>query len=473
MKINSKATVKSSVYTPKVVTTHGGGVATDTTTYFELRRSVMSCLLWEDTFYESGISIADRISKLAEQVHPTQLAALAIEARTKYNLRHVPLLLLSILSKTGSGSNLVSGTIMKVISRADELAEFLAVHAKVNKVPMDKIKKVISSQMKKGLANAFHKFDEYQFAKYNKDSQIKLRDVMFLCHPKPKNSDQQQLFHRIANNELKTADTWEVALSGGADKKETFTRLIKENNLGYMALLRNLRNMEQAGVDRDLIRGAIKARYGAHKVLPYRFIAAAKQVPTFEPELDEAMQAIVDESTKLNGKTIIIVDISGSMAATMSDKSEMSRQDAANALAILLRGACNDVMVYATAGNDGRRVHATGLVPARKGMALASAITAMNRTLGGGGIFLNQVMDYVYKQEKNAHRIIVITDEQDCSAGANDAPSKANAFGTINYMINLNGYKHGISYNEKWTHIDGMSGHIVNFIHEFEELMGI
>ena len=67
----------------------------------------------------------------------------------------------------------------------DELAEFVAVYAKVNKVTPKNVKKKLSAQVKKGLAQAFAKFDEYQFAKYNRDGDVKLRDVMFLCHPKP------------------------------------------------------------------------------------------------------------------------------------------------------------------------------------------------------------------------------------------------------------------------------------------------
>ena len=68
----------------------------------QLRRTVMSCLLWEKEFYEDGKSIADRIVESAEKVAPAVLAGIAIEAREVFNLRHVPLLLLDVLSKTGA-----------------------------------------------------------------------------------------------------------------------------------------------------------------------------------------------------------------------------------------------------------------------------------------------------------------------------------------------------------------------------------
>ena len=102
--------------------THEGGPAVyHHSAEEQLRRSVMSCMLWEDTFYEGGQSIGDRIDTLATQVKPSVLADMAVEARHDMKLRHVPLLLLSALAKVGSGTSLVSETIAKVISRPDEM----------------------------------------------------------------------------------------------------------------------------------------------------------------------------------------------------------------------------------------------------------------------------------------------------------------------------------------------------------------
>src|ERR1700761_3293599 len=142
--------------------THEGGVAQHINAEQQLRRSVMSCLLWEREFYESGQSIADRITELAMQVKPTTLAAIAIEARSSFHLRHVPLLLLCALCKTGAGTSLVADTIYAVIQRADEITELMAIYWKDGKRPL-------SGQLKKGLARAFTKFDAYSLAKYNRD----------------------------------------------------------------------------------------------------------------------------------------------------------------------------------------------------------------------------------------------------------------------------------------------------------------
>lgn len=440
--------------------THGGARAVRVGAEQELRRSVMATLLWEDQFYECGESIADRIKKLVAEVDPTVVSALAIHARSAMNLRHVPLLLCRELARSG---NLRQEVLAGVIQRADELAEFVSIYWLEGKKPL-------SAQAKKGLAMAFTKFDHYALAKYNRDAEVKLRDVLFLTHPKPRNGVQAMLWTQLASGTMLPPDTWEVELSSGADKGETFTRLIMQSKLGAFALIRNLRNMEQAGVDKGLVKAAIREA-DFSRILPFRFIAAAKAAPAFEAELDEAMLKSLSFQPKLSGKTIVIVDVSGSMFAALSGKSDMNRAHAAAALAAVAREVCEEAAIYATAGDDRTRIHKTAQVPARRGMALVDAIVAMTNLLGGGGIFLRQVIDYVRKHEKSADRIIVITDEQDC-AGAADPPSKATPFGRVNYLINVGSFKNGIGYGPKWIHIDGFSEAVVRYMVESEKGFG-
>ena len=438
--------------------THEGAQARRLGAAETLRRSVMACLLWEDQFYEDGEGIAERISELASKVPIATLASLAIEAREQMHLRHVPLLLCKLLAKHHAGSHSVGDTIRRVIQRADELAEFLTIYWREKRCPL-------SAQVKRGLASAFTKFNAYELAKYNRPGAVKLRDVLFLCHAKPKDKAQEATWKQLIEGKLPTPDTWEVELSAGKDKRETFTRLLQEGKLGYLALLRNLRNMETAGVDHALVSQAILARKGsADRVLPFRFIAAAKAAPCFEDALDQAMTANLAQAPRLPGKTVVIIDVSGSMYNTkLSDKSDMDRALAACSLGAILREACEQPVIYATAGDDGTRIHKTALVPARRGMALVDAIYQMCNPLGGGGIFLKQVMDFVLEREREANQIVVITDEQDCGIADKDNPTLARAFGETNFLINVGSYNNGIGYG-KWVHIDGWSEAIVRFI---------
>lgn len=465
--------------TSTLIETHPGAVARQTKPLDELRRAVLGCLLWENQFYESGLDIVERIKTLAEQVKPIDLADLAIEARNDFNLRHVPLLLLTLLAKKGAGiPHLVQDTVVGVVRRPDEMGELLALYWKDGKKPLP-------AQFKKGLARAFNNFDAYQLAKYDRDHAIKLRDVAFLTHPNPQNIEFAELFARLMNksffpsnspfvqhttfSKLEPPDTWEVNLSAGSNKKETFTRLLQERRLGYLALLRNLRNMEEAGVDRNLIRDVLLERKGAHKVFPFRFIAAAKACPKFEDIIDEAFIAHLRSMPKLKGKTLGIIDVSGSMRqGMMSAKSDMNRMQAASALGAILREVCEYPVIYATAGEDWQCKHKTKLVPPRHGLALAAAIEAMPREIGSGGIFLKQAIEFIESEgNSDFERVIVFTDEQDCDLDR--SPLNAKRIGKKNYIINVSSYKQAITY-DSWVRLEGFSEAVINYIMAYESL---
>lgn len=409
----------------------------------ELRRTVASCMLWEDGFYESGESIADRIKALVPKCAPAYVAACAFEARTKMKLRHVPLLLVREMARNVEHRLLVSKLLPDVIQRADELAEFLAIYWKDGK------DQPLSKQVKTGLAAAFLKFNEFQFAKYNRDGAVKLRDVLFLCHAKPQNDEQAALFKKIVDDKLTTPDTWEVALSGGADKRATFERLMSEGQLGALAFLRNMRNMRDSGVESAKVREyAEKVDIG--RVLPFRFIAAARAVPAWEDVLEPMMLRACEGRQKLPGKTVVMLDVSGSMDSPISAKSDLRRIDAACGLAVLLRELCEEVAVV---------TFSDGLVmaPNRRGFALRDAIV---NSQPHRGTYLGKAVNTV-NQELRFQRLIVLTDEQ--SADAVPAPKGKG------YVINVASEKNGVGYGA-WTHVDGWSEAVIDYIQESEAI---
>lgn len=128
MKTNTKRKA-ASPKRPINVRTHEGAPADAAPAYLELRRSVLSCMLWENEFYESGAQIATRVKELCHRVTASQLANLAIKARTDYKLRHMPLFLArELVRHKNAEPGLVAGTIEAVINRADEVAEFMAIY---------------------------------------------------------------------------------------------------------------------------------------------------------------------------------------------------------------------------------------------------------------------------------------------------------------------------------------------------------
>ncbi|MBS1849404.1 MAG: TROVE domain-containing protein [Acidobacteria bacterium] len=421
--------------------THEGAPARNISTELQLRRSVLACLLWESQFYEDGVEIAGRIAELVPKVAAEKVAALAIEARERMKLRHVPLLLVREMARHKTHRHLVSDTLAHVIQRADELSEFVAIYWKDGRVPL-------SGQVKKGLAAAFPKFDEYQLAKYDRGGPIKLRDVLFLSHAKPRDAAQAGVWKKLIWGRLTTPDTWEVALSSGADKREAWERLLREQKLGALALLRNLRNMKDAGVDESLVLAALR-EMSTGRVLPFRFLAAARYAPQWEETLEQAMLKSVAGQEKLPGKTIVLVDVSGSMTASLSRRSEMQRTDAAYGLAVLLREIGEKVAVYSFSNHLAE-------IPARRGFALRDAIDASQPH---SATYLGKALEALNEKERY-DRLIVITDEQ-----AHDEVPGPKGKG---YVINVASYKNGVGYG-KWTHIDGWSEAVLEYVRAVEQ----
>lgn len=431
------------------ITTHEGAPAQRSSASEALRRCTLSCFLFEGEFYEDGVSIAKRIEQLASEVEVHELAMVAIEARHDMNLRHVSLLLVVQLLKRASewrqdlAEMAISDVVELVVQRADELGELIALYWKDGKKPL-------SAQLKKGLAKAFLNFDAYQLAKYDRgNASVRLRDALFLCHAKPDTPEREAVWKQLIDGTLPAPDTWEVALSGGANKKETFERLIRENNLGYFALIRNLRNMSQADVDRKLVLDAIRARKnGAEKLLPFRYVAAVRAAPEYSSALDEAMQAAVADLPKLPGVTAVLVDVSGSMDWSSAGKSDLKRIDAACALACLING--EDVRVFSFSDQ-------TKEVPAHKGLAGMEAIA---KSQPHGGTRLGNAIRAVNEKVKY-DRLIVITDEQSHDVVG---PPRDGAKG---YIVNVASYENGVAYGP-WVRVNGFSDKIIHWIHEYE-----
>ncbi|SNT21418.1 TROVE domain-containing protein [Granulicella rosea] len=419
--------------------THEGAPAATITDEAALRRSVLACMLWESEFYESGQTIAARIRELVPRVEAAKVAALAVEARTAMKLRHVPLLLVREMARYTTHRALVAQTLAHVIQRADELAEFLAIYWAEGKTPL-------SGQVKKGLAAAFTKFDEYALAKYDRAHAVRLRDVLFLCHAKPVDAAQAALWKRLIAGELATPDTWEVALSAGGDKRMHWERLLAERRLGALALLRNLRNMKAADVPGELVTEALD-QMRTDRVLPFRFLAAARYAPQWEPALERAMFRSLGDADRLPGHTVLLVDVSGSMVYPLSARSEMLRTDAAYGLAVLLRELAETVSIYTFS------IGAVA-VPPRRGFALRDA---MEISQPHGGTNLGAALAEV---RERYDRIVVITDEQ-----SHDRVPAPKGRG---YIINVASARNGVGYGP-WTHIDGWSEAVVGYIREFEQ----
>ena len=157
-------------------------------------------------------------------------------------------------------------------------------------------------------------------------------DLINLCHPKSAAVDKFQ------RGEIKSADTWETRISGSEDKEEkeqNWRELVEGRKLGYLALLRNLRNILNCDfADNEWIKTylvpqltnatAIKKSL----VFPYQIYTAYKFLDekpmSIMVALDEAFRIAIGNVPILNGSSLLVLDVSGSMDDPCSDNSKIT-----------------------------------------------------------------------------------------------------------------------------------------------------
>jgi len=336
----------------------------------ELYSAVVTAGL-SDNFYEKSDTRLVRIQELMMKNNPEYVAKLAVYARNEMYMRSVPLVLAIELAKSNSGNAVVSKTVNGVVKRADEITELLAYYQLANNRNGVKKLNKLSKQIQKGLSEAFNRFDEYQFAKYNRDTEVKLRDALFIVHPKAKDESQQEIFNKIATNELAVPYTWETELSAlGQVKYENekvkidavkvkWEELINSGKIGYMALMRNLRNILEANVSAEHIKKVCdylsnENAVANSKQLPFRFLAAYREMKFLKSEyvtmiLNALEDAVVASAKNLKGfdvstRVLIACDVSGSMQKAVSAKSKVMLFDIGLMLGMLMQSKCKRIV---------------------------------------------------------------------------------------------------------------------------------
>jgi hypothetical protein len=354
----------------KETVNYEGAKAYVLTPQLELYTAVATAGL-SDQFYEKAADKMQRIHELVAKNDPAFVAKLAVYAREQMYLRSIPLVLAVELAKQQSGNVIVGKLTNRVVHRADEITELLAFYAMANERNGVKKLNKLSKQLQKGLAEAFNKFDEYQFAKYNRDAAVKLKDALFLVHPKAKDEAQQALFDKIVKDELQVPYTWETELSAlGQQKFETvelkkaavktkWEELIFSNKVGYMATMRNLRNILEADVSKEALNKVCEyisneKAVANSKQLPFRFLAAYRELKGVNnghvsKVLDALEQAVIYSAAKIAGyddntKVVIAADVSASMQKPISAKSKVLNYDIGLMLAMLLKNRCANVV---------------------------------------------------------------------------------------------------------------------------------
>lgn len=331
-----------------------GGIAYKNTPEMELLGAVVSGFL-SDGYYEKGNDRIDRIKNLVTDLaknNPVFLLGLVEKVRKEYHMRSTSHVLIAEATKVLNGEKYkMSDFVADAIERVDDITEILAYLVPDGKVNKKAKSGVLSHSLLKGLKKAFGKFDEYQLAKYDREATVNLKDVVRLTHA------SGVLAEKVLTDALATPETWEVKVSAVSKTDKDYAvkifsvwkDLMDNKMLGYMAALRNLRNIVTAaegirstnkkGADElvDSVTAYISNENAVKnsKQLPFRYLAAYREIQketgsVYSKQLLKAIESAAEVSIQnldIKGDTAVFADVSGSMQKAISDKSSLQMID--------------------------------------------------------------------------------------------------------------------------------------------------
>lgn len=469
----------------------GAGFARDCRS--ELFLLAVSNMVSEDTFYESGSARDARFVALVRKAavdYPEWTAGLLRWLRAEANMRTAPLVGAAemVRARLDAGQHGLSRQVVaSVLRRADEPGEMLAYWT-------SRYGRTIPKPLKRGIADAVGAlYAERALLKYDTDTHAyRFADVCELTHPKPRPARlwQGALFahaldrrHNRGNpipeplsvlraraalmavrpehrRALLAAPGFDVSLREAGMTWEALAGWLKGPmdaaawetvipSMGYMALIRNLRNFDQAGVS-DKVAEQVAARLtdpeqvARSRQLPLRFLSAYRAAPSLRWSwpLERAANLSLGNVPKLAGRTLILVDTSTSMERVLSERSGLRRWDAAALFGVALGARCAraDVVSFSSTARywgDPSGAH-TRRFPLRVGESLLSALkrwTDEGFFLGGG----TDTDAALMKHFTGHDRVVILTDEQ---AARGDVGARLPSNVPL-YTWNLAGYKMG------------------------------
>lgn len=412
----------------------------------KLVTQVLTSFFNESKFYgDNSEDLVETLKRVIEK-DPGFVSNLAIFARKEFNMRSVSHVLAGYLAHEPSGKPYVRRTLKNIILRGDDATEILAFY-------LNTFGKPIPNSLRKGLRDIFPTFDAYTLAKYKGSGKdVKMRDILCLCHPAPRDDKQAETWKQLLEGTIPAAYTWESELSAKGNKKQTWEELIDSGKVGYMALLRNLRNILEASPDnleKVLERIADPEEVRKSRQLPFRYLSAYRNIPNenrytadaAREALEKATDAAVENLPKILGKTVIAIDVSGSMCQRISRYSEVTCSDISMLLGFIANRICEKsaVMLF---DHHIRDIN----LPKRNGILHS----VMQYSLPGGGTNMSLPFLEMINYDIDCDRIIILSDNE-CNASL---------YYTSDYVIQ----KYADDYRKKsgkdiWVHAVDLCGY--------------
>lgn len=395
---------------------------------------------------------------------PAFVAKLAVFARRAFNMRSVSHVLTAYLAHEVEGKPYTRKVVKAVSLRGDDITEIMAAY-------LSMFGKPIPNALKKGVADVLQTMDEYTLAKYKGTGKaVKMRDLLCLCRPTPATPEQSDMWRRLLNDELETPYTWETELSVKGNNAKTWAALIDSGKVGYMAILRNLRNILTANpsnVHKALALIENPEAVKRSKQLPFRYMSAYREVSHMGSwvlgALENAADAACENVPKLAGTTVIAVDTSGSMSDRVSANSNVRCVEIAMLLGLIANRICENSYFYVFNNDIAQRP------TSRRTAILEAAANAR----ANGGTNMHLPFEKMMKDGVKADRIIILSDNE-CNSGGDWYSKPVQAIAdeyrrkTGNdiwvHAIDLKGYGTQQFHGKKTNIVAGWSEKVFDFI---------
>jgi len=461
---------------PDKVLNHEAGLAFSMDAKNELMTRVLTALVSEDKFYtkDSDKELKEATAKVLNS-DPEFILKLAAYARNEMNMRSVPIFLLNEFANSGCEVVGSRKYVSACVQRADEITELLAASLQTRKKPAQFIKN--------GLKPCFNKFDRYQYGKYNRDGAVKLKDAIFLCHPKADSEERQKIFDDIVNGTLESPDTWEVVISTKGSTKENWQAILPK--MPFMAVLRNLNNFLKHDVDIEPVVSLLTNPEAVRKSkqFPFRFFSAykaiqqesyssSKKVSQLMTALNTAMELSIQNVPKIKGRSLVIVDASGSMDQAISAKSTVTASEISKMFGAVASKICEDadVVLFAETAKQVIFSDTSGTLDRMEKLKSVNV---------GGATYAYLPVEYARVNKRSYDRIFLFSDMQ-CYSASSWYTNKSFAEEFLKYQrevanaylysVDLVGY--GTSQIPKYVNkvclLAGWSEKIFNFVPMFE-----
>ncbi len=239
---------------------------------------VVNSMLSGGNFYESNPERMLNIKKLFKQNmnEPLFLLKLMVYTRNEMNLRSVSHVLAVLAVENIKGIQEVKRALQMILVRPDDATEIVALwnHRNTECMIPNALRKAIKHQLE-------NKWDAYRLKKYYGTGAVKVPDLIKLCHPKARDPFHGEMFKQALEGTLPAIETAQTVNAGstGEDRAENYKAMLKENKLGTMAALKNIKNIVEAKLDTenlDMLGSVLMDpnRVRNSRLLPFRFAQA-------------------------------------------------------------------------------------------------------------------------------------------------------------------------------------------------------